>query len=123
MTTNEQPRSVYATPEELRRWFSEVEYRHPNVAMALFLHPYEGFGNVCLAISFVVPDAYKKGEVQKQNVNVPIPPITSKHHFYDWLKWRLETIALHELNELFWVEGEIQLDPHSGKYWEIGYYL
>lgn len=113
----------YVEPQELKQFLESVEYRHPNVAMALFWHPFEGYRNICLAIGFTCPNSYKQGEIQKQNVNVPVPPIVSQKHFNDWLKWRLQTISNHELNELFWVNGKIAVDPHSESYWEMGHYL
>ena len=110
----------YVGPQEMKEFLERVDYRHPSFDMALFVHPDEG---VCLAISFTVPDAYKYGEPQTQRVNVPVPPITSREHFYDWLKWRMKTVALHEVNEMFWVDGKPLLDPHSETYWNEGHYL
>lgn len=108
----------YLTPQEIRGCLSAVNYWHPDMIIDLFMHRYEGYGRVCLAITFTVPNSYKQGERQTQCVNVPVPPICNPEHFYDWLKWRLETIALHEVNEMFWVDGLVHLDPHSESYWE-----
>jgi hypothetical protein len=112
----------YMSPAQLKHALELVEYRHPSVNWQLFTHPFEGFNNVCLRITFTVPNSYKQGEAQQQGVNVPVPPIVSRDHFNDWLKWRLQTIANHEVNELFWHrDGEKPiLDPHSESYWEIG---
>jgi hypothetical protein len=109
----------YLTPAELHAALQSMEYRHPDIVINMFIHPYEGYRNVCVSISFEVPDSYKQGEQQRQCVNVPVPPIVSVEHFHDWLKWRLETIALHEVNEMYWVHGEILLDPHSETYWKL----
>lgn len=111
---------IYASPDDLRQWLEQVEYRHPEVTWELFLHPYEGYNNACLAIRFTVPNAYKREATQTQRVVVPVPPILHRGHFMDWLKWRLKTIALHELNEMFWVDGKPLLDPHTEEYWNEG---
>lgn len=109
----------YLSPVELYGELRRIDYRHPGVDITMFSHPYEGFQHVCLAIEFTVPNSYKQGEQQTQCVNVPVPPIVSAEHFQDWLKWRLVTIALHEVNELFWLDGSIMLDPHSENYWKL----
>jgi hypothetical protein len=114
----------YLTPQQINHELERMKYRHPAVVMAPFIHPFEGFQNVCLAIEFTVPNAYKQGEQQKQCVNVPVPPIVSAEHFHDWLLWRMQTIVLHETCEMYWLDGKAPMyDPHSETYWKMGYYL
>jgi hypothetical protein len=109
----------YLSPAELYDELLRIDYRHPNVNISMFTHPYEGFQHVCVAVIFTAPNAYSPGEAQTQCVNIPVPPIVSAEHFQDWLKWRIQTIANHELNELFWLDGSIMIDPHSDAYWKL----
>jgi hypothetical protein len=111
----------YLSPSQCHAALNSIEYRHPGVNIEMFWHPYEGYQGCCIAITFAVPNSYKQGEQQTQRVNVPVPPIVSVVHFLDWLRWRLSTIALHEVNEMLWVTGENtpRVDPHSAEYWDL----
>lgn len=110
----------YLSPEQLEAELSRVRLRHPAVSVRIFRHPFEGYRNVCLAIIFTVPNSYRPGEDQTQCVNVPVPPIVSPDHFHDWLLWRIQTIALHETCEMYWLDGAPMFDPHSEAYWQLG---
>lgn len=95
------------------------DYRDPDVSIEFFKHPYEGYGGACLAIVLAVPDAYHPEKMQQQRINVPVPPMVSPEHFYDWLLWRLMTVAKHEVNEFAWVSGAPRHDPHADGYWNL----
>jgi hypothetical protein len=89
----------------------------PGFTFMVWEHPYEG---TCLEITFFVPNSYRQGEQQTQCVNVPVPPLVSPTHVYDWLEWRLTRIEMHELCEFSRVSGQPRNDPHSPEYWELG---
>lgn len=98
----------------------------PGFSFEVFTHPYEG---LCVAIRFSVPDSTKSladyaGAVravslQHQCVNVPVPPIISAEHLFDWIEWRCRTIEIHELCEFAKVDGTVRHDPHSEEYWGL----
>jgi hypothetical protein len=68
---------------------------------------------VRLDITFAVPDADGPGTSQTQCVRTLVPPFRADGDFYNWLRWRLERIALHEVREFFQVDGVKVFDPHA----------
>lgn len=62
-------------------------------------------------ISFTVPNAREPGD-QTQRVWTFVPPVSTEEEFYEWLRWRLRRIAIHEVNEFFLVDGQRVNDPH-----------
>lgn len=109
--------SVYLTAAQIREALGRFEYRDSRFgAPEVFEHPYEG---TCVCIKFVAQDAYERREIQDQTVNVPVPPLVSVQHLFDWLVWRYGTIAMHEVCEYAWVDGKPLYNPHSGEYWEL----
>jgi hypothetical protein len=94
-----------------------IQIRWPGAQLSCFTHPFEG---LCVRLEFSVPNAYAcDGVVQDQGVNIPVPPIVSVEHLHDWLQWRLGIMALHELNEFYWVNGSPRFDPHRKEYWKL----
>ena len=109
---------VYLGFDDIVRCLSHVQYRQPGYTLELYRHPFEGFRNLVLDITFTVPDAYNDG-IQQQVVHVPLPPLVSAQHFYDWLRWRLGVIAQHEVSEMLWMDDKPINDPHSDEYWAL----
>lgn len=64
-----------------------------------------------IGIEFTVKDSRGPGD-QTQRVWTFVPPFRHESDFYDWLKWRLQRIAIHEVNEFLTVKGSLWHDPH-----------
>ena len=69
-----------------------------------------------LDISFTVVDADDINSFQEQCVKSYIPPFEHAYQFLDWLRWRLNRIAIHEVSEFFRFNGEKIFDPHAESY-------
>lgn len=60
-----------------------------------------------------VPDAYHPDEVTVLDVHSKLPPQFTAAQFDEWILWRLERIASHEVREWLRRDGAPIFDPHA----------
>ena len=81
----------------------------PGVEFDAEQDPHEG---LLLFIAYTMPNAVHPDEAIDLRIKTFVPPCKTVAAFLDWLTWRLERIASHEVRE--WLRfGDIQVnDPH-----------
>lgn len=82
----------------------------PGWLFTLYQHPHEG---IWLAITFEAVDSNDWSKTVTNCVRTPVPPMPHARYFYEWLVWRLERIAIHEVCEFARVDGVMLHDPHA----------
>ncbi len=72
--------------------------------------PHEG---LAIAITTEVEDAYHPGHTIVLDIHSYMPPMRDRQAVLDWLLWRLERIASHEVREFAHFDGQLIADPHA----------
>lgn len=97
---------------DLKSIVDSIRYK-PGWTLEVYETPFQG---VWFAASAQVDDSYNEGEITDLRIKSPIPPMQHSDEFLCWLRWRLETIEIHECHEwLRWVGTNSRpiFDPHS----------
>lgn len=71
-------------------------------------HPREGH---MVRIEASVPDSSGEADIVL-GINSWLPPIPDSEYLYEWVRWRLTRIELHELAEFLKIGGNVIDDPH-----------
>lgn len=97
------------TTEDLRAALASVTY-HEGWSFKVEESRHEG---PRLRIEVVgVPDSRKAGRTVDLGIESYLPPFRDVEAFLDWLLWRLQRIASHEVREFLYYRGAHVSDPH-----------
>lgn len=85
----------------------------PGWEMSVHDTPFQG---LYLRVRATVPNSYEPdGEWVTLDIKSQLPPFATDGDFRQWLRWRLEVIAVHEVHE--WLRdretGAALFDPHA----------
>ncbi len=97
------------TYAEVGEVVAQVTYR-PGWRLETYEDPHEG---LAIAIVAEVEDAYHPGQTVELDIHSYIPPMRDRQAVLDWLLWRLERIASHEVREFARFDGQLIAGPHA----------
>jgi hypothetical protein len=99
------------TTGQIATALGELVYR-PGWTMRVYESQFQG---LYISFTMIEEDSYNPGERITLNIKSPVPPMVDKQAFREWLRWRLEGIACHEVHEWlrFRDSGKAVFDPHA----------